>query len=593
MWQDNTSKVDLLGFELHSDIIIELIKEDAMMPLTLGVFGDWGSGKSSILESIECKLTTSQFKEDGVYCIQFNGWSFEGYDDAKAALMEAIVSKIEAEFTTKEGVKAVAKKLYHSINWMRVAKAALPVATAYFSGGASLIPQIASGLKDIIGSPEKITSLLTDGNLEEKLSGFIKNSPDQVSAESQSVRDFRDNMGSLLEKSKIKKLVVIVDDLDRCLPERIIDNLEAMKLFLNVQNTVFIIGADSRIVESAIAHRYKERFPIEPSYSDGEDAMDKKIVRDYLEKLIQVPYNLPKLSDTEVNTYITLLFCQNQLGGKFDDLYKDFVEYKKENRYHAYDVQVIKERKGKSFISELADDCLLICKLSGLIATCLKGNPRQIKRFLNMYMLRKKIKDIAGMLNFDETILAKLMILEYTAPSLFAEIYEDMDIQTGVSDILKDYECIGAELPKQWSDSSTSLWLQAEPKLADRNLMDYFWLSRDKLSSLSSMYMADPIVRSILEEVTAAGLSDAIIRNLINEKLIPLNTSQRISFYNLLKDMIVANSGERGLYKIFEICVVVDEDAKALYKSTMDLIPDKKQNPAAKKAYIRFLNPKQ
>ena len=59
--------------------------------------------------------------------------------------------------------------------------------------------------------------------------------------------------------------------------------------------------------------------------SDGEDAMDKKIVRDYLEKLIQIPYNLPKLSDTEVNTYITLLFCENAFSHEeFESVYLDF-----------------------------------------------------------------------------------------------------------------------------------------------------------------------------------------------------------------------------------------------------------------------------
>lgn len=125
----------------------------------------------------------------------------------------------------------------------------------------------------------------------------------------------------MIDKSEIKKLVVIIDDLDRCTPERIIENLEAIKLFLNVDKTAFIIGADPRIVRHAIEFRYK---------TDGienavdQDSQNKRIVSDYLEKLIQIPYNLPKLSDGEVETYMTLLFCKNGLGEEFGKVHKAF-----------------------------------------------------------------------------------------------------------------------------------------------------------------------------------------------------------------------------------------------------------------------------
>ena len=159
MWQDNISKKDMLGFDLHARIIIALLQEQKMLPLTLGVFGDWGSGKSSILEKIYEELKTKSFQDKGIFTIQFNGWTFEGYDDAKAALMEAIVKKIEDEFKTIEEVKSVAKRLYKSINWMRVAKVTVPIATAYFTGGASIIPQIISNLKEFKDAPQKIEAL--------------------------------------------------------------------------------------------------------------------------------------------------------------------------------------------------------------------------------------------------------------------------------------------------------------------------------------------------------------------------------------------------------------------------------------------------
>ena len=87
---------------------------------------------------------------------------------------------------------------------------------------------------------------------------------------------------------------------------RIIDNLEAIKLFLSVDRTAFVIGADPRIVRHAISSIYK---PEEIRAESGEYEPQTDIVNDYLEKLIQVPYRLPRLSPAEVQTYMSLLFA--------------------------------------------------------------------------------------------------------------------------------------------------------------------------------------------------------------------------------------------------------------------------------------------
>lgn len=50
MWSDNETSEDLLGFKVHADLLIDVIRDDTVLPVTVGVFGDWGSGKSSILK---------------------------------------------------------------------------------------------------------------------------------------------------------------------------------------------------------------------------------------------------------------------------------------------------------------------------------------------------------------------------------------------------------------------------------------------------------------------------------------------------------------------------------------------------------------
>jgi hypothetical protein len=85
---DNETKVDLLNNEAIAKTIIELLREKPERAVTIGVHGDWGAGKSSILEMIENGLASDK----DVLCIKFNGWRFQGFEDAKIALIEGIVT---------------------------------------------------------------------------------------------------------------------------------------------------------------------------------------------------------------------------------------------------------------------------------------------------------------------------------------------------------------------------------------------------------------------------------------------------------------------------------------------------------------------
>lgn len=87
---DNETKVDLLNNEAIASTVVKLLKERPDQPVTVGVHGDWGAGKSSVLEMIEAILE----KEKDVLCIKFNGWRFQGFEDAKIALIEGIVTEL-------------------------------------------------------------------------------------------------------------------------------------------------------------------------------------------------------------------------------------------------------------------------------------------------------------------------------------------------------------------------------------------------------------------------------------------------------------------------------------------------------------------
>ena len=314
----------------------------------------------------------------------------------------------------------------------------------------------------------------------------------------------------MLEESDITGLVVLIDDLDRCNPDHIIDNLEAIKLFLNVEHTAFVIGADRRIVEHAIRDKYAQRA------SDPADReQTERLVKDYLEKLVQIPYTLPRLSTTEIETYMTLLFCQRHLAeGEFKACLVACNESRSKNRYGGFGFAAVRAvLKNTEPKPELAEALAFAVASAPLIADGLKGNPRQVKRFLNALLLRKELARVAKLDNIRDAILVKLMILEYVHPDLFGQLFLWQSQQNGHPRQIAELEAILAEskddmaaeeavkkIDPKWATTRMRRWLAMEPLLKEVDLRDYFWIARDRLeSTFSGIAMVPPAVRAVLE----------------------------------------------------------------------------------------------
>lgn len=577
MWSDNIAEKDYLGFDVHANLIKGLIDDPKALPITIGVFGDWGSGKSSIMESL--KKSYDDEKNKKTICLQFNGWTFEGYDDAKAALIEAILKSFEDNKDFKQEIKDKAKKLYKSVNWMRVLgfgikNVAVPIVSAAVTGGFSIGPQIFEWIKGSASNSQNLIESIKDLDFEEFSEKYLKGGQTiDIKEQYQVVRKFRDDFKDLLNDAGVEKLIVLIDDLDRCLPDRIIDNLEAIKLFLNVEKTAFVIGADPRIVRDAIRHRYKDLI-------DRDDADEnKRVVVDYLEKLIQVPYNLPKLSESEVETYITLLFCEDTLDEKEMELIlKAFRDYRKDDRYSVYGIEKIKEiLNSEETIKKLEAKVSLISKLSPLISGNLNGNPRQIKRFLNTFVLRRKLADAANLPDFKEDVLAKLMILEYAEPKRFSELYKWQLENKGYAIALEELESSNDQLEltidryKEWRTPTLKTWLNSQPMLANIDLRDYFWISRDSLNSMADI-MTSPFVQSILTKLLVNGQPEKVIRQKIKEDVAIQPDNIQHEVYSLLVRKASDDTNTKHVYNVFEIMLdegcQCEDEFRQLYSKT-------------------------
>lgn len=567
MWADNETSEDLLGFNVHADLLINIIYDESVLPITIGVFGDWGSGKSSVLQIVKEAFDKDADKDS--LCIYFNGWTFEGYDDAKAALLNSILKELEDNKkipdAIKDTIKEKAKKLWKSIDWMRGAgmvmkNVALPAVTAYFTGGLSLVPFAIQKLAEWGNNPEIIIKKLQSDEGKEIFKSFIKEGKENDKNITNAVAEFRKDFSELLDATNFKRLVVIIDDLDRCSPERIIENLEAIKLFLNVPKTAFVIGADPRIVKYAIEYKYKNNKEIEDD--------NNRIIIDYLEKLIQLPYSLPRLSESEVETYISMLICKKEIGDdKFKKVLDEFKKYRSTNKYSAFGLSNFEKILEDNDFRKVKDNVITIPSLVPLITNSLYGNPRQIKRFLNTYTIRKRLAEVATLQNFDDAVLAKLMILEYSEPKLFKKLFEWQIIQDGIpKEIIeietlckeKGIENIISEMKesyfKEWNKPKIIKWFQIEPLLSGVDLRDYYWIARDKLeNSITATSMIPPIIRAFFNELLPDNMTSTVTRSLISEKFQTFNDVEKEAFFNLLSSNLKRNPQQKRLYDIFNV----------------------------------------
>lgn len=466
MWADNETNEDLLGYQVHADLLKEVVLDSTMLPITIGVFGDWGSGKSSLMllmkESIDQWMKEEANKKEKIAQIQFNSWQFENYEDTKLTLIETVLTEIEKDLKKKQSV------IKNGIDFLKKIK--------YLKLGVFFMKKIGQQVV-----PEELLKLLpTKAEWEKELTDDdAKLLIEEVSKGNATkfIERFREDFEKIVVGADYRSVIVYIDDLDRCEPSRIIQCLEAVKLFVNVKRTAFVIGADERIIEHAIEERYNhkiEKKTISSPYSD------------YMEKLIQLPYRIPRLSYSEQETYITLLLCSKiEDEQQFKDIHQKFLDFRKKDKHTKYDLKSIRQDNKNLDFGEVED----LLPILPIMTKFLNGNPRQLKRFLNTFDMRMRMAKVAGFEGIRPDILVKLMVLEYN--SVLRENIDDLYSRQKSNGIVGDMVDVekqskagrltSASWTTLWNKPEAMLWLASIPSLANVNLQDYFWISREAL----------------------------------------------------------------------------------------------------------------
>ncbi|MGJ8671037.1 MAG: Qat anti-phage system ATPase QatA [Oceanococcus sp.] len=496
---DNETATDMIYFEAISATVARVIRDAGDEPLTVGVHGDWGAGKSSVLLMLEEEFGA----DDRTAVIRFNGWLFQGLEDAKTVIIETIIDQLLRERSTTTKLKDKSIKLLKRVDLMKVASKAGGLALTGLTGIPS--PDMVKGLMDL-GK-----GLLAAGNDVDAgdVAGFVKGVTDCIGdAEAETlpahIHAFRDEFQELLTAADIDRLVVVVDDLDRCLPETAIETLEAIRLFLFVPGAAFVIAADEGMIEYAV----RSHFPDLP-LSSGPSTY----ARNYLEKLIQVPFRLPPLGYIETKTYLTLLIA----GRSFDPGSKEFLallDLGREVLRRPWDGAGLNRASIEKALGvvpmEIENALQLADQLAYPLAEGAQGNPRQIKRFLNTLNLRLAIAEERGIIDdVNPAALAKLMLAERFRTEFFDRIEAEAAVN-GFSSTIEELElalqaqATEADSGKTKSSTKKSAkvepsseedplvsewvrrWAAMSPAFTGQDLRPYLFVSRDRKALFTS-----------------------------------------------------------------------------------------------------------
>jgi hypothetical protein len=487
---DNETKVDLLNNEAIAKTIIELLCSRPNQPVTVGVHGDWGAGKSSVLEMIEAGFADNE----KALCLKFNGWRFQGFEDAKIALIEGIVTGLLDKRPNLRVLADGAKDLFRRIDWLKLAKKGGGLAFTAFTGipAPDLVKDILGSIEAAASDPVKLAGVVED------LEGFLKPKSETANVPME-IAAFRKAFDELLERAGIDQLVVLVDDLDRCLPDTAIETLEAIRLFVFTSRTAFVVAADEAMIEYAV----RKHFPDLPDTTGPQG-----YARNYLEKLIQVPFRIPALGETETRIYVTLLL----VGAKLADGDGDFVKLIAEARERlrrpwmtsALDAAAIRKALGDGTSGAGLEALTLSDQIGPILASGTKGNPRQIKRFLNALVLRQSMAAARGFGdNIKLPVLAKLMLAERFLPRLFDQIAAvaavssdgkcaDLKILEAVANEKGGGDSMAAKKPEAAADGdggvlsewlaspAAKAWAVVQPPVGDEDLRPYLFVAKDR-----------------------------------------------------------------------------------------------------------------
>lgn len=326
---------DQLGSKKYSEGLAKFIGF-CNTPMTIALQGDWGSGKTSLMQMIRRKIEPDK----NIHTVWFNTWQYSQFgseDNLPVNLLECLVRKI-TEIKDTEGKaadKAVEKRIFRYVKYLKCLKVPLTIAGVGSIGGKPLDTAI-----DAISAGMETAASVMENRREEELQAEENLSVSEI------ISTLKEDLQAWVDK-KMKssahgngRIVIFIDDLDRLEPVRAIELLEILKLYMDLEHCVYVLAVDYEVVVRGVKEKY------------GQDFSEKK-GQAFFEKIIQLPFKMP-VEEYDIDGYADMMLKTMR-------------------------VKLHNQPAGLVFIKKAAE-----------------GNPRALKRLFNVFSLMRTIKSGDG-----------------------------------------------------------------------------------------------------------------------------------------------------------------------------------------------------
>lgn len=367
---------DQLGNDKYADALVSFIHLSDT-PITIGIQGGWGSGKTSLLNFISCK------DADNSLIVKINAWEFSLFQEKDAiafSLLGGLVAELGKSINTAHERKRISDETRKAaLNLPNFGQLALQFGKGVF--GNVLKAGINAATAGILNN-NGASGAQADINLA---GGNQSGNESKTTA---SVRELRDVLGKAINEvvadklQKYKRILFMIDDLDRIDPTVALEVLDVLKNVMEMPNCVFILAIDYDVVVKGLTAKFGEK-----------TEKNAREYRQYFDKIIQVPFSMPVSS------------------------YRDNIETLLKDLFERVGISI--EHQRLEYFSDYA------WKLTD-------GAPRSIKRIVNMVSLLKLLsggtRGDQEELSLEELeILFVFVCLQINFPQVFNKIASSPD----------------------------------------------------------------------------------------------------------------------------------------------------------------------
>lgn len=374
---DAPSNSDRLNITSHIDGISKFIMNCAT-PMTISIQGEWGSGKSSIMKQVMKKIENE--KEGKVLNIWFDTWMFSQFAFDKH-LPIILLNRLVSNIIEEDNGPSVSSDLRLNI------KKRLRKFTNFVTDATNDAVKHHSGV-DIIKSLMAAEQIPVD----DKESEATYKETEDIYKE---IEDIRHHFEKLTADSKYERFVIYIDDLDRLVPDKAVELLEVLKIFLDVEKCVFVLAIDYDVVLRGVSKKYG---------FDLKDRKDYEKGKNFFDKIIQVPYSVP-LKDYNFGDFIHNFINSPELESLMDSGIKPEV-------------------------------------FTDLLMNSVGKNPRTIKRILNSFHLNSlttliESEDNSKSPKGDENLaLLALLCMQNAYPNIYSYCMKNSFTHTTLKELL-------------------------------------------------------------------------------------------------------------------------------------------------------------